>query len=593
MQERAAFKLGEVTVDPAKGEFSGPGGRVHVEPLVMEMLLYLARRQGELVTREALIGALWDAHPGADQSLSNTASKLRAALDAAGGDRAQLHTVPKRGFLLAGPVVAVTGNRRRRFAVANGIAAVLLAVAAAVALQFWAAERNETSLAVLAFDDLSPDGDYEYLAHGLAEDILGLLGSVPGLRVVGRTSSFAFDGTGATIPEIGRRLGVSHILEGSIRASDDKVRITVQLLEARRDEHLWTRTYERDLTNLFDMEDEAAADIAAQLKLELLPRLRQRPATDPETYALYLKARYLLDQGNSVKGKRGRGLLETVLERDPDYVPALTTAAGLAFGGGNYDRSEEALQKVLGLDPDNAVAYALLAWRRFMVEKDPSGAARLMEKALEGTPADTDVLLSASRFARSIGRFEEALALAQHAVERDPLCGRCLYALSQAYLAFGRLGDAESWLRRYQDVAEGGDLTLGNILLLRGDADAALSAYAKQEPPEGNEPAWLSGRAMALWSLGRHEEFEAVLARLSGDWGGEEPRLVARVHAWVGDRDAALEWLARDIDAYFDLVVPDPFFRELHDDPRWSELLRAYGLSPGQLEGVEFNPPLA
>lgn len=590
MAKQETFNIGEVTVDPARGEFVGPRGRVHVEPLVMDLILYLARRPGELVTREVLIQALWEAYPGADQSLSNTASKLRAALDAAGGDRAQLHTVPKRGFRLAGPVIAEVKRRRRQVALASGIAALLLAVAAVVVFQFRDVNRDQISLAVLAFDDLSPAGDHEYLAHGLAEEILGLLGSVPRLNVVGRTSSFAFDGTGATIPEIGRRLGVSHILEGSIRASDDKVRITVQLLEARRDEHLWTRTYERELADLFATEDEVAADIAAQLKLELLPRLRQRPATDPETYALYLKARYLLDRGNMVQGKRGRGLLETVLERDPDYVPALTTAARLA---GNDSRSEELLQRALTLEPDNPAAHAFLAWRRFKVETDPPGAARLMERALENPPASTDVLRFASRFSRSIGRFEEGLALAQLAVERDPLCGNCLYELSLVYLYSGRLKDAEYTIRRYHDVAGGGRITLGDILMLRGDADAALRAYAEQEPPVGHEGAWLTGQAMALYTLGRREEFDAVLAKLSGKWGEEAPCLVARVHAWAGDRDAAFEWLSRGIDACFHLLVGNPFFHELHDDPRWSELLRPFRLDPENLREIEFNPPLA
>lgn len=582
MAASGRYRLGPVTLDAERNALSGPGGQVQLQPRVTDFVDYLARRAGEVVSREELIEQVWQSYPGADQSLTNAASKLRQALEEAGGDRETLETVPKRGYRLreAEPVIE---SARRGGAWRRGLPAfaafVLLAFAGLFLFDRNAPPGAENSIAVLAFEDLSPLGDHEYLSRGIAEELLHLLAQVPELRVVGRTSAFSFADSDATIPEIGDQLNVNHVLEGSVRRSGDRLRITVQLLEAGPDRHLWSETYEQPLDDIFALQDRIANDVADELRVRLAGRTPPGRTTDHRTYALYLRAKFLFDRGSTTHGEQAMALLDQALERDPDYVPALTLLAPRAFRAGDLERARTTVETILELDPGNALAHVYRAWDRLYVEKNPQAAVQLLRTALTNAPDDPAVLQMSGRLLRAVGLFDEAVALSERAVERDPLCARCLYRLAHAYLYAGDLDAAETRIRRYTRIAEGGWITLGNIVLLKGEPEAALAAYDRQKPPDGHEAYWLSGRAMAFHALGRRSDFEETMARLIEEWGEREPRAVARAYAWAGEADKAFEWLGRGIDGYFDVLVGNPFFREIQDDPRWIRLLEGVGLS--------------
>jgi len=590
MRDSGRYRLGPVTLDSGADALSGPGGQVHLEPRVTDFVVCLARRAGQVVSREELIEQVWQSYPGADQSLTNAASKLRQALEQAGGDRELLETVPKRGYRLreAEPVLEPAGMgggwRRRLLASA---AVVLLAFAGLFLFDRNSTQGADNSIAVLAFEDLSPLGDHEYLSRGIAEELLHLLAQVPELRVVGRTSAFSFADSDATIPEIGDQLNVNHVLEGSVRRSGDRLRITVQLLEAGPDRHLWSETYEQPLDDIFALQDRIANDVADELRVRLAGRTPPGRTTDHRTYALYLRAKFLFDRGSSTHGEQAMALLDQALERDPDYVPALTLLAPRAFRAGDPERARTMVDRILELDPGNALAHVYRAWDRLYVEKKPQAAVQLLRTALTNAPDDPAVLQMSGRLLRAVGLFDEAVVLSERAVERDPLCARCLYRLAHAYLYAGDLDAAETRIRRYIRIAEGGWITLGNILLLQGDPEAALTAYDKQRPPGGHEAYWLAGRAMAFHELGRRADFDETMNRLIEAWGEREPRVLARVYAWAGQADKAFEWLDRGIDDYFDVLVGNPFFREIQDDPRWIDLLAGVGLGPNDREDID------
>jgi len=583
MTASGRYSLGRVMLDPDSDALSGPGGKVHLEPRVTDFAVRLARRPGETVTREELIGEVWAGYPGADQSLTNAASKLRQALEKAGGDRELLETVPKRGYRLRQAASASgTGGEspgRRRTAIALPVVG-LLVLAGLVLFDTDAPQGAENSIAVLAFEDLSPRGDHEYLSRGISEELLNLLTGVPGLRVVGRTSAFSFAGKDATIPEIGEQLNVNHVLEGSVRRSEDRLRITVQLLEAGQDRHLWSKTYEQPLDDVFAVQDRIATDVADELRVRLAGGTPAVRKTDRRTYALYLRAKFLFDRGSTADGERARSLLDQALQRDPDYVPALTLLALRAFRAEQFELAASTIDRVLQLDPANGLAHVYRAWGKLYFEKDSQAAVELVQAALTNARDDPQVLQLSGRLLRAVGLVDEAVVLSERAVERDPLCARCLYRLAHAYLYAGDLDAAETRIRRYIRIADGGWLTLGNILVLQGEPEAALAAYDKQSPPAGHEAYWLSGRAMAFHELGRRSEFDETMARLIEDWGECEPRAVARVNAWAGETDKAFKWLDRGIDDYFDALVANPFFRAVQDDPRWVELLERVGLGP-------------
>jgi len=589
------FRIGQVAVDPDSHVFTGPDDTVQVEPLVIDLAAHLARHPDQVVSRETLIDAVWHGYPGADQSLTNTASKLRQALQRAGGDPRQLKTVPKRGYRLAGPVHRANGSgrgiRRQRVALALGGA---LALAAAGLAAWWLTTGGagaQPSVAVLAFDDLSPGGDHQYLSHGLSEELLSLLGQVPELKVPGRTSAFAFRGSDATIPEIAEALGVKHVVEGSVRKDGNRVRISVQLIGAGEDRHIWADTYEAALDDVFAVQERIATRVAQELRARLVDSVPTPPRTDAGTYDLFLRARHLSHQGYSKAGQRARELVAEALERDPEYVPALTLMSRLAMRAGDAAAAGRALDKALALDPENGVATAYQGWRVLLERHQPARAAELIGQALARAPDNAEVLRVAGRFARTIGAFDDAIALAQRSLQADPLCGPCRYNLAHAYMYAGRLEEAAAAIRGYQLQGDGGWITLGNIRLLAGDPEGALAAYDRQRPPAGHEAFWLSGRVMALHDLGRTGEAEQTLARLAQRWGEQRPRAVARACAWTGRKDQAFEWLHRGIAGYLDVLIGNPFFRALHDDPHWRQLLADHGLDPRDLEQLELRLP--
>jgi len=591
MAANGRYGLGPVMLDSNSDTLTGPRGEVHLEPRVTDFAVRLARRPGVVVTREELISDVWEGYPGADQSLTNAASKLRRAVEEAGGDREVLETVPKRGYRLRPKMHArgAIGEMIRRHRIMLAVPAIMLLALAALVFLDLETPRSKNSIAVLAFEDLSPSGDQQYLAHGIAEELLNLLARVPSLRVVGRTSAFSFAGKDVTIPEIGDQLNVNHVLEGSVRRSEDRLRITVQLLEAGRDRHLWSKTYEQPLDDIFAVQDRIAMDVADELRVRLAGRTPEVRTTDSRTYALYLRAKFLLDRGTTTHAEQAQSLLEQVLERDPDYVPALTLRALRAFRTGHSDLARSTVDRVLELDPANGLAQVYRAWEKLYASRDAEAAVDLLKVALTNAPEDPQVLQLSGRLLRAVGLIDEAVVVSKRAVELDPLCARCVYRLAHAYLYGGDLDAAETRIRRYIRIAEGGWLTLGNILLLKGDPEAALAAYDKQRPPAGHEAYWLAGRAMALHEMGRSAEFNATMSRLIEKWGEQTPMAVARVSAWAGETDKAFEWLDRGIEDYFDVLVSNPFFRAVQDDPRWIELLQGVGLGPERRANLELG----
>ncbi len=591
MTASGRYRLGPVTLDAERDALSGPGGQVQLQPRVTDLVVFLVRRAGEVVTREELIEGVWESYPGADQSLTNAASKFRQALEQAGGDREMLETVPRRGYRLreAEPVFESAGHgvaRHRRLAIA---AVMLLALVGLFLFDRNSPQDADNSIAVLAFEDLSPLGDHGYLSRGIAEELLHLLAQVPELRVVGRTSAFSFADSDATIPEIGDQLNVNHVLEGSVRRSGDRLRITVQLLEAGPDRHLWSETYEQPLDDIFALQDRIANDVADELRVRLAGRTPPGHKTDHRTYALYLRAKFLFDRGSTTHGEQAMALLDQALERDPDYVPALTLLAPRAFRAGDLELARTTIETILELDPGNALAHVYRAWDRLYAERNPQAAVQSLRTALTNATDDPEVLQLSGRLLRAVGLFDEAVAVSERAVERDPMCARCLYRLAYAYLYAGELDAAETRIRRYTRIAEGGWITLGDILLLKGEPEAALAAYDRQKPPDGHAAYWLAGRAMAFHELGRRSDFEETMVRLIEQWGEREPRAAARAYAWAGEADKAFEWLGRGIENYFDVLVGNPFFREVQDDPRWIRLLKRAGLDPDRRANLEFG----
>ena len=458
---------------------------------------------------------------------------------------------------------------------------------------------GENSIAVLPFVNMSDDAGNEYFSDGISEELLNLLAKIPQLRVISRSSAFSFKGKDIDIPTLAEQLNVAHVLEGSVRKAGNKVRITAQLIEARSDTHLWSGTYDRELDDIFAIQDEIAAEVVEQLKITLLGSAPETRKTDPEAYALFLQARYLHQTGENERDAEVVQMLEQALVIDPDYVPALLELSTQIYLMARENkihrdegrrRSTELANKALAIDPNNGAAIAYRAFGLMEDERDLEAAAREFVRALQLDPGNVDLLRTASTFAARIDRHDEAIILMKRALELDPLCTWCMYLLSNTYKNAGLLKEAEDARHQYKNLGgHGGAYTMGMLKLLQGNPEAALASF---EGGGVNDQNISSGRAMALYELGRQEEFKAALADQIENWGDEYPRDVATVYAWIADTNKACEWLekayALDVEGFYRQIMI-PVFRNMHGAPCWTSLRDRMGFSAERLAAIEFE----
>jgi TolB-like protein/DNA-binding winged helix-turn-helix (wHTH) protein len=336
------FRLGELAVEPAAGDVSGPGGREKLDPKVMDVLAHLARRAGQVVSREELLERLWPGAVVTDDALTRCIYELRRQLSQAGGSeelRALVETLPRRGYRLNGevealppPGVAARTPPRRRLPMAAAAVVAVLAIAIATWRLLGESSVAEASIAVLPFIDMSAERDQAYLGDGISEEILNRLAQSPDLRVIARTSSFSLRDASMDVTSIAEKLDVTHVLEGSVRKSGDRVRVTAQLITGADGAHLWSDTFDRGLEDIFAVQDDIAFAVAAALEVELGGQ--ESVGRAPASYKAWERYR----QAELFYWRRAPGDIERALRYyeeavtlDPRYARAWAALSG-AYG---------------------------------------------------------------------------------------------------------------------------------------------------------------------------------------------------------------------------------------------------------------------
>ncbi len=459
---------------------------------------------------------------------------------------------------------------------------------------------SDQSIAVLPFVDMSADKDQEYMSDGLAEELLDLLAKIPALHVTSRTSAFSFKGKNVDIVEIAKRLNVAHILEGSVRKAGNRLRITVQLIDARTDTHLMSETYDRTLDDIFAVQDEIAAAVVLRLKVALLGAPPTAREADPKAYALVLQARELSRQGSGKNHEQALATYEQALAIDPTYASALVGLAGEHLALANkglkatdesYRLAREAINKALAIDPELVEAYTALSRIASDYDGDLTAAAGYIERALALEPTNIRAISAASSLAQSLGRLDRAIELDQYALAHDPISPARHGSLAYDYARSGRLDEAIASYRMALRLAPGRvgtQYNVGEILLRKGDAAGAL-VEMRHEPEEN----WrLMGVTMALHSLGRKADSDAALAELIGKFDKDSAYNIAYVCAWRGEADRAFEWLDKAVE-YHDtglVEIPnEPLFTNIENDPRWLPFVHKLGKAPEQLAAIKFD----
>jgi TolB-like protein/Tfp pilus assembly protein PilF len=450
----------------------------------------------------------------------------------------------------------------------------------------------DKSIAVLPFTDMSEKHDQEYFADGMAEEIINLLAQVPNLRVPGRTSSFYFKGKSTKIPDIARELGVAHVLEGSVRQSGNRLRVTAQLIRADNGYHLWSETFDRNLHDVFETQDDIANAVVQALQITLMggSLTRQKGGTkNLDAYQLFLRA--LSDYSLNSKSALGSAHehLDQAIKLDPNFALASADLGWVVVLQSQHsvlpqkeaaEHARQLARRALQLSPELAEAHALLQYIHRTYDWDWASCEVEGREALRIDPSNVHALVTAGKLARTLGHWDDAERYANAALARDPFYTYAIWDLGRARYGAGRFADAEASYRKLLALAPdfgGARSHLVTTLLLEGRSGAAL-AMAQQDSDEEER---LTVLPIALQSSNRKGEADEALHTLIAKFGNSHAYSVARIYAFRGEGDLAFEWLDRAYqqrDAYLLEFVGEHLFANVANDVRYKAFLRKMNL---------------
>jgi adenylate cyclase len=461
---------------------------------------------------------------------------------------------------------------------------------------------GQKSIAVLPFVDMSQAKDQEYFCDGISEEILDTLAKVEGLRVVARTSSFSFKGKNADVGEVANKLNVENVLEGSLRREGNRIRITAQLINARDGFHLWSDTYERELKDVFAVQDEITRAIVDALKVKLAVAPPARPRQNTEAYDLYLQGLYLSNKSDEGSFRKSLSLFQRALDKDPNLARAWT---GIAKDWGwladayvkpleAYPKVKEAASKALALDERDAEARSYLGDSIRILDRNFSRDEAELKRALEIDPNSADAHLLMSFLKSAQGELEEAVQEIEEAERLDPLSPPICFVAVLWYRSADRIEDAINAGQRSVQLDPNYvyfDPPLADAYREKGDFNQAVALYEKAQAAT-HFPS--PGLGIAYAKMGRREDARRVLDQLI-----EKSRQqyvaadsIAAVYVALGEKDEALRWLDRAVEEHsgsFYSYMFRPEFRALRSDPRFADLMRRIGIDPTKVLNQQKN----
>ena len=580
MKELLTYHFADLQLDTGRHQLSRAGQPIKLTKLSFEVLQALVKASPNLLTHDELIDKVWGSgRVISAENLSQRVTLLRQSLGDEVQHPAYVETVYGQGFRLIPSVTRLTEKARD-------------------------AENSALSIAVLPFVNMSDDAGNEYFSDGISEEVLNLLTKIPQLKVIARTSSFSFKGKDVSITEIANALNVTHVLEGSVRKSENQVRITTQLIRASDSSHLWSESYDRKLENIFQIQDEIATKLVAQLKIKLFGEVPKVQAIDPEAYALLLQARQMYNQGTREAMEQCIALMHKAAKIAPESSVVWGELARI-FAALTVDfrrreshaiQARDAARRALAINPDSAIAENALFIAARNADLDIAAATRHLERALALEPANPMFLRNAGELSSILGRLDDAIAIQEFVVSRDPAGPWGHLWLGSAYRAAGRLDKAIVSLRtalRLSPEFWMGRFFIGLALLQKGECEAALAAVNEESVEEWR----LLGLAHVYHAVGNTAESDTALNELIANYGQQRPAGIAQVLASRGEFDRAFEWFKKGV-KYRDFtllflgaaggwgVAPVPAIQK---DPRWLPLLESIGSSPAQLDAIEFK----
>jgi TolB-like protein/DNA-binding winged helix-turn-helix (wHTH) protein/Flp pilus assembly protein TadD len=626
------YEFGPFRLDAVEGVLIREGEPVHLTPKALKLLLVLVGRCNHIVEKDELIRLVWPDTVVEESNLSGNIYTLRQILGEGNNQERYIETVPKRGYRFVATVkpgrVEGTVDARGRHGEdrehgegtgegngAVGRGKVLKALGGLIfvsalgflAIYFWtgrAAQPQPTltirSIAVLPLKNLSDDEEDEYFADGFTEAMINELGKIAALRIISRTSVMQYKDAPKTIPEIARELNVDAVLEGSVLQSDDRVRITAQLIRATTDEQVWAESYECELDDVLELQREIARNIASEIRIKLTPqeqaRLTRAHTVNPQAHEAYLKGLFYWNRAINSPfaadfmqlNKRSADYFEQAIKLEPDYAAAYAALSEsyhwLASDSREefYPKAKEAALKALALDENLAAGHDALAFILWKLEWDLPRADREFKRAEELAPNSHN--WGYAKFLSSLGRHEEGIQRFKRAQDLDPLTFPLKISAGWTYVDARQFDNAIAQFRSILELAPNqfeAHRGLGTALVFKGKIEEGISECQKalELSDETSNQATL-GWAYAVG--GKQRQARMILAELEGSTNQElgiDPK-IAMIYGALGENDLALAHLERAYakrDSFLLWLKVDPRLDPLRSDERFSELIRRMG----------------
>ena len=565
-------RFGQFEVDFESRELRKQGMRIRLEEKPFQVLELLLERAGQVVTRRALRERLWpDTHVGFEHSLNTAVNKLREHL----GDSAQspryVETLPRLGYRFIGEI-----EKQKRPASSTG----------------------KKMLAVLPLENLSGSPEEEYFADGLTEEMISQIGQLSPKRlgVISRTSSSLYKSTKKPIGTVAEELGTQFLIEGSVRREGRRVRITVQLIDAQDQTHLWSASYDRDLRDVLSVQADVARQIGKALAFELLPDDPSKVlAFDPSAHEFYLRGRFYFGQRSEAALQKAITSFESALSIESRCARSLSGIADSCnllcwFGAISPrdagSRAGAAARSAIETDGTLCEPHASLALVRFWYEWDWKAAEESFLRAIELNPSYSFAHQWYASFLNAMGRFEEAHAQHRLARELDPLSLLLNMSAADPFFfsrQYDRAIEHLSTLLEHEPRFVPAVFNLGRAFVEKGMFPEAIEAFEKAIQLSGNREG-LPALAHAYARAGQTEQASGILEELKRVPEGryQDSTMIARVYLGLGEVDQALEWLWKGLEerSFWNVFLRvDPVYDPIRQDPRFQEVLQSAGLA--------------
>ena len=548
------------------------GAPVPLPPKGVDTLLMLVQNAGAVIDKSEILQQVWKDAFVEEGSLTRTISLVRKALGET--EHEYIATISKRGY---------------RF-VAN---------VSRAAEESGPSSPDALTLVVLPFENLSGDASQEYFSDGLTEEMITQLSRLnpERLRVIARTSSLRYKGTRKSIREIGRELGVSHVLEGSLRRDADRVRISAQLIQVSDETHLWAESYERSLGDILKLQSEVAQAIAREIRVKLSSREKRRLTAvhevAPAAYEAYLKGRHLWNKRTEEGMRTSISYYEDAIRKSPDYAMAWAGVAdsyvmlacrGMVPAKETFRKAKAAARKALDLDRELGDAHGSLAHVR-LHDWDWEGLEKDFQRAIELNPADAIVYYWYGEFLMSLGRPDDAIAVTGKAYQTDPLSPVIGASLGMILYLARKYDQAATVLQRVQNISPEHFLPhmrLGLVQIQQGKSEEAICELETSVRLASQSTETVAAHAMAHGAAGNLHQAYALANELEA---GRDKRYVlpynfAKIYSACRDVEKTFAWLERAYDdGSPDLIElnSEPIFDPIRGDPRFAKLMRRIG----------------